>query len=83
MLFKKLLFSALLTFSTAEDFSGDCYTNISKLFDVPLKKMTDEELEHAHKTTLPRFQQKCPLYLELDEYEVMLNKELDRRKTEL
>ena len=76
---KKKLLIFLLKIVMIVSTETSCYEEVLNFTSVHPRKLSDYEILHVKDIVLPHFQRKCPYFLELDEYEFILYKELYNR----
>lgn len=74
---KSFLF--LLIFIKSSLTENSCYREVYEFTAVHPKNLSNTKLINVESEVLPYFQKKCPYFLELDDYEVALYKELNNR----
>ena len=72
-----LIFSMIV--SSCKSLENPCYTEVYEFTKVHPKYLSNEKLLYNEREGLPHFQKKCPYFLELDDYEVALYRELQNR----
>jgi hypothetical protein len=72
------LFVLLLTFVDAK-LVENCYTAVDTFVSNLPSKMNDKELSIVRNELLPFYVRECPDFLELDDYEALLRKEIKKR----
>lgn len=77
------LLSVLFSYSTSLNNSEFCYEKFENLSRVVISDLSDSDLTDAYTNILPELRKKCNLFLELDEYEFLINNEVETRNRDL